>query len=314
MTATVVDELPVERDQTTQYAGFWLRLKAGLVDFLVFLPVALLWFWAPDWGRGAAVAYSVVSNILYFAYSIVGHAIWGQTLGKRVTRIRVVDVSGRPIGWRQAVRRSSVDIALGAITTIAYAWVIFRIPAAEFETLRWLQVQERYDAIRPAWVVATEYAYWAWLASEVVSVLFNKRRRALHDFIAGTVVVREAQGPSGLGAPAVQGWRRALSIADTVLAAVALVAAVFFALGALAPLTARDPSHRPSMIAVAAYSAILAFVYALAARSIRRESQSMWLLHALALVLTCLPFIPFFIDTPAVPEMEPPPPGGGPLA
>jgi hypothetical protein len=162
--------------------------------------------------------------------------------------------------------------------------------------------------------VATEYAYWVWLASEVVSVLFNKRRRALHDFVAGTVVVKEAHGSSGSGAPALRGWRRALSIADTVLAALALVAALFFALGALAPLTAGDPSHRPSMIGVAAYSAILFFVYALAARSVRRESQSMWLLHTLALLLTCLPFIPFFIDTPAVPETEPPPPAGGPLA
>jgi uncharacterized RDD family membrane protein YckC len=33
------------------------------------------------------------------------------------------------------------------------------------------------------------YFYFAWLASEFIVLLLNRRRRALHDFIAGTVVV-----------------------------------------------------------------------------------------------------------------------------
>jgi uncharacterized RDD family membrane protein YckC len=59
----------------------------------------------------------------------------------------------------------------------------------------------RYEALRPAWVVAVDYLYNAWLVSQIVSVLFNKRRRALHDFLAGTVVVVERQRRAA-GAPA----------------------------------------------------------------------------------------------------------------
>ena len=38
------------------------------------------------------------------------------------------------------------------------------------------------------------WASFGWTALELVSMLTNRKRRALHDFIAGSVVVREALG------------------------------------------------------------------------------------------------------------------------
>ena len=64
---------------------------------------------------------------------------------------------------------------------------MWNVPALQAQP--WSEVQAQYEALRPSWVVATDCVYNAWLASEIVSVLFNKRRRALHDFIAGTVVI-----------------------------------------------------------------------------------------------------------------------------
>ena len=305
MTTTVAGELAGEREESAQYAGFWLRLKAGLIDFVILLPLFLVGFWATTGGPAGAVAYSMVSSAVYFAYSIAGHAIWGQTLGKHVVRIRVVDVTGRRIGWRQAVRRSSVDIILGVIAQVAYTWVILRIPVAEFEALTWVQIQNRYVAERPTWAAATEYVYWAWLASEVVSVLFNKRRRALHDFIAGTVVVKEAPESAHIAMP-LRGWRRALSLTDNVLATLALIVTVLFSLVALGT-PADDAASRSSTTIVAAYSAILAAAYTLAGRSVRRGSRRTWIMHAVALLLTCLPFIPLLVDTAAAPRTTPPP-------
>jgi uncharacterized RDD family membrane protein YckC len=39
------------------------------------------------------------------------------------------------------------------------------------------------------WLAWGNAFYFAWLGSEFVVLLLNRRRRALHDFIAGTVVV-----------------------------------------------------------------------------------------------------------------------------
>lgn len=37
--------------------------------------------------------------------------------------------------------------------------------------------------------------------SELLVLLFNEKRRALHDFIAGTVVVRTLTGPAAMTGP-----------------------------------------------------------------------------------------------------------------
>lgn len=129
---------------------------------------------------GTAIAVYVVNTVAYFAYTIIGHARWGQTIGKHVARIRVRDLAGHPITWIHAWRRSSVDIALGTTSLIIYAIVLARIPATDFDALSWGQISERYNAMRPWWDPAIGYLYFAWLGSEVVSVLFNRRRRALH--------------------------------------------------------------------------------------------------------------------------------------
>ena len=43
----------------------------------------------------------------------------------------------------------------------------------------------------PGWYRGVEVASQLWMLSEFVVLLMNKRRRALHDYLAGTVVIRE---------------------------------------------------------------------------------------------------------------------------
>lgn len=46
-------------------------------------------------------------------------------------------------------------------------------------------------ALAPGWYGTISILQQVWIWSEVVVVLFNKRKRALHDFIAGTVVIQK---------------------------------------------------------------------------------------------------------------------------
>ena len=43
--------------------------------------------------------------------------------------------------------------------------------------------------LAPSWYSTVSILMQIWIWSEFVSMLFNKRRRAVHDFIAGTVVL-----------------------------------------------------------------------------------------------------------------------------
>jgi uncharacterized RDD family membrane protein YckC len=275
-----------------RYAGFGLRLAAGLVDLLVFAPLIALGFWATHVGPATAIAYSIIHEVAYFAYTIVGHARWGQTIGKGVVGIRVLDLSGRRIGWRQAVRRSSVDIVLGILAVVTYWLTIVGIPATELAARPWPEVHDRYVALRPWWAAAVEYVYFAWLGSEVVSVLFNRRRRALHDFIAGTVVVSER--PEHL--PPLRGWRRVLGVADVVVMGIALVLAVVTAIGASTLDAAGDATARRALWGFALYNILVAGACGAAARALRRQGRWHWALHALVMLLVlvaaALPLLP----------------------
>jgi uncharacterized RDD family membrane protein YckC len=178
----------VQADNVT-YAGFRYRLIAGLVDLLVFLPILTLDVWLRSTSRTAALVLIVPMTALYAIYNIYFHARWGQTPGKMVAGIRVVKLSGESIGWREAFLRSSVDVAFALLFVIGSYMSLMSMTDAEYQRLPWLERQAVLDQRLPVWYAWVGRAETGWIWSEVVVVLFNRRRRALHDFIAGTVVL-----------------------------------------------------------------------------------------------------------------------------
>jgi len=108
---------------------------------------------------------------------------------------RIVTVLGSSIGWYEALLRDSVGIAFGVISTVATLIGFLRVPESSWSH-HWMQQAKLLHDARPAWgrAAGTAAAVWSW--SELVVLLLNRRRRALHDFIAGTVVIRKGQ-PSG---------------------------------------------------------------------------------------------------------------------
>ena len=183
---------PPRADQAaheTPYAGFWPRLGALLIDGLVFLPISVTTTWASAQSRTAALALLIPGLALGCGYQVYFHARWGQTLGKMAAHVRVTAVDGSPIGFRQAFLRSAVDILLGVLYVAAYAWALLQIPPAEYASLTWFEQTRRLGELEGPWQWLT-WLQGVWTVSEVVTLLFNRRRRALHDFIAGTVVIR----------------------------------------------------------------------------------------------------------------------------
>jgi len=171
-----------------RYAGFWLRLRANLVDTIVNFPLIVLG-WPGFLPRSASIWAAIPAFIVGASYTVVMNACWGQTLGKMAARIRIVRVSGAPISWREALLRDSVSIALGVISTAAHVVALLHVPESKWSR-NWTQQAQLVRAANPTWghAATTVVAVWFW--GELFVLLFNRKRRALHDFIAGTVVVR----------------------------------------------------------------------------------------------------------------------------
>ena len=123
----------------TELAGFWIRFAAALVDGIILgIPIAILSAmadsgsrgfstggpWRPDASVGVNLLGTVV-GVLY--YSLLEGGPTGQTLGKSICGIRVVDATsglpgigpGRGVGRYFARWLSSIPLALG------YLWMLW---------------------------------------------------------------------------------------------------------------------------------------------------------------------------------------------
>ena len=258
-----------------RYAGFWSRWTATIIDYLIFIPLSVAGMWGLGHGAGVALALMTVSAVAWFAYVIVCHARWGQTLGKRLAGIRVRDLALRPISLATSVRRTSVDIALFTISIVGYAVVLTRIPAPEFAARGAMGISELYLSTRPAWTTVAERAYWIWVVSEIFTVLFNHRRRAIHDFIGGTLVV--AEGSAAIESPdrtPVSAGSRVLGFIDVAGAAVTGATALVFILGAIYSAFSGDRAWYVGTLMIATLAFLVALMFTLANRSMRAGGTS----------------------------------------
>jgi uncharacterized RDD family membrane protein YckC len=158
----------------TVAARFW----AGAIDGIIFFLVELLgWSLFGSYeSKAVTIVWIVLVNLLILLYSVLLHGFYGQTVGKMFLKIKVIDVSEqRNISMKQAVFRDIFYI----ISVLIY------LPLVSYAIL--------YDDRTPLIINALtvlDRAQLIWAVIEIITCLTNEKRRALHDFIAGTVVVK----------------------------------------------------------------------------------------------------------------------------
>jgi len=131
----------VQAAGTFEYAGFWIRLVAIIIDGLVLMP--LMFVIALPMGLFAGVAQEMESDTAAVAalggqllmqlvlYAIVilynGFMVgkFGWTLGKKALGLRVVAPDGSPVSMGRAFGRAFAEILSGMICNIGYIIAAF---------------------------------------------------------------------------------------------------------------------------------------------------------------------------------------------
>jgi uncharacterized RDD family membrane protein YckC len=173
-----------------EYATFWQRFVAQWVDGFVLLPFLFLFGWLEGYSKELAYLIFAVQFFFFAGYHIYCHGRFGQTVGKYAMGIRLVQLDGEKITWKQAWLRSSVDVCLGTVGLIATFITVANMSDAEYY-VGWTKRMKNMAEFEPVWAHWLKVVGQVWIWSEVVVMLFNEKRRAIHDFIAGTVVVRK---------------------------------------------------------------------------------------------------------------------------
>jgi uncharacterized RDD family membrane protein YckC len=114
-----VDKKP--KEFALEYAGFWIRLSAGLIDLLILGSiVGIIGYFFPYpavWVSGGI--------IISFAYWL-GFWIWrGQTPGKMAVNIKVIRTDSSPVKWQCAVYRCLGYIVSAMTLFIGFIWAAF---------------------------------------------------------------------------------------------------------------------------------------------------------------------------------------------
>jgi uncharacterized RDD family membrane protein YckC len=177
------------------YGTFYQRFMAMWIDFFVTVPFIVIYELLGGYSKTGAYLLAIPASFGYAAYMIYLHGRFGQTLGKKIMKIQVVTLNGTRIGWKEAWLRSSVDVVLSSVNFGVILLTITKTSDAKwyvplFE--RWTNIQE----ILPAWVAWVDGFMILWTFSEVIVMLLNQQRRALHDFIAGTAVISLKPAPN----------------------------------------------------------------------------------------------------------------------
>ncbi len=169
-----------------RYSTFWPRFWTGFVDASILWPVGLFAsaYLVVDVPKIVAAALVIVGNLAWLFYTVLLHARYGQTIGKMVTKVRVVDfrTEGK-ISVRQAWVREGIPLLL-SVGGVIYEITLILDGRLNSKTIA------GGDLFDNKWYWLANSVSTLWFAAEVLTMLTNRKRRALHDFIAGTVVVR----------------------------------------------------------------------------------------------------------------------------
>lgn len=172
------------------YASFWQRLGAYFLDLLILLPIIALSIWGGEQSRYFNAYYflpGIIFNLWFHAYLVKRY---GGTPGKLIMGIKIAKVEGGPVGYREAVLRYSVLLVLATLGQVAGLQATMGISDAEYFALDWQEKALRMQELAPSWFSSITLLTNIWVWSEFVVMLTNRKRRAIHDFIAGTVVIR----------------------------------------------------------------------------------------------------------------------------
>ena len=170
-----------------KYQTFWRRFSAGWIDTAIFLPLFFVdrWVWKNLSQQPLAlIPWFLFDSVVGLAYSILCHGLWGQTVGKRLLGIRVLDVSEAKLSLMQAALR---DLFL--LISLA-ASLVTNLPAVARGQDPYDQAKLAHDGL-PLMALLFGYASLGWFIAELATMLFNDKRRAVHDYIARSVVVRD---------------------------------------------------------------------------------------------------------------------------
>lgn len=157
-----------------RYQTFGKRVIAALVDLAVWLPLIFVGIWVEladldDWTYFTLL---VIQTPIGLAYNILLHWKFGQTVGKMVAKVKVIDLNEGPLSFGQAVLRDIAYVA-DALVSASNMALLF--------SFGFSRTSEFYTSIQSYMLIPL----FCWIFIDTLVCVKSKKNRALHDFCCG---------------------------------------------------------------------------------------------------------------------------------
>jgi uncharacterized RDD family membrane protein YckC len=190
MNQTIVP-LSIEGVKESIYAGFGTRLGAYLLDMVILIPYIILY----------QVIIGISSDALYYiAIPSIIFSLWfyvylvkkyGGTPGKLIMGIKIIKINGEDISWKASCLRYIVSFMLGLFGSFIFILIASEIDPEKYASLNFWQRNTYISQFEPGLMRISVILNNIWIYSEFLVLLTNDRKRSIHDFIGGTVVIKK---------------------------------------------------------------------------------------------------------------------------
>ena len=162
---------------STRPAGFWIRVAAYLIDFLILLIPTVGAFFMKSVGGYLLLAIPMI------CYKPLLDGMLGGTAGKLALGIRVINASGQYLGIAGGFVRSGIFILPSIPGIVIQIKMIEQaIPKLDPEAV------SAFQAANMILYIAS-YVFVGLMFVSCIVVAFNKQKRGLHDMIADSHVI-----------------------------------------------------------------------------------------------------------------------------
>lgn len=163
-------------------AGFWIRVGASIIDWLVFIPIMALGTWNVLSLKSTVLA--VLMSALGFVYKPFLEAFCGATLGKMACGIKVIDDKGEKLSLFYAYVRA-FPFLMSSGVGLASQLLLFSAPGFETAT-SFVEIGQ----VKPVtFLDVVNWIVFLLILIDCIAVAFTFRKRALHDMLAESFCV-----------------------------------------------------------------------------------------------------------------------------
>jgi uncharacterized RDD family membrane protein YckC len=113
---------------------------------------------------------------------------FGGTPGKLIIGVRIADVRGTFLSWGRAVRRIIFPVLIITVVQHLQMWNAFSTYPDSTPHASFLEIGMIMNEYGKPFTMITMLLGFS-VHADIGAVLFNRKKRALHDFIAGSYVV-----------------------------------------------------------------------------------------------------------------------------